>query len=635
MDSTSGQPAANRCDGATEHWYERRSRYRRIWLAAFFAAVATSATAQTVSVTGHVRYYTGTDPVPGASVQLVLPTPQNAVTDGTGAFALQAPTGTPATVQVAKSHDAGNGIGVLDAVSVLQAVVGLNTLNALQQRACDVDGDGRVTVTDAVRILQYAVGMIPQFPVTDRCGWDWLFVPNPLPIAGEQVLQPQVSTCQPGALTLPALTGSLANQDFVGILIGDCSGNWQPSATQGPPTSSSFSPTATPTQTGTPTPTATLQPTSTPTVPPTFTPTSSAAPTGTATWTATVQPTPTPTVPPTSSPSATAVLSRTATWTATIKATATPTTTPTPNVRPLGTVRLLSTPTPCDGSSCYMVEVSCSGVVDVDDATLKVGAPSATPERGTILFATGWTGTSLWETSSNLAPGVLTNLQAAGFRIVQLKWTNTWFRASSGQAAGLEHLACRPASVARWVYDNIHVQSPATAFCAVGHSNGASQVAYMLTQYGLANIVSNAQLESGPNWARVDEGCLWLDAAFSSLFYAQAERNNTDWSYGFPNNGTGPCARQDRSYRTAFQNSSLALGNFQFVYPKTLVHFLFGDLDATTTGPQGMYFYDWLVQHGTPLIQMDTVPNTDHTIVSTTQGADMILDALLNDCQPR
>ncbi len=609
-------------DSTGDHCYVRRLRYRQIWLAALLAAVTTSAAAQTVSVTGQVRYYTGTEPVPGANVQLVLPNPQNSVTDGTGAFALPAPTGTPLSVQVAKSHDAGNGIGVLDAVSVLEAVVGLNTLNALQQRACDVDGDGSVTVTDAVRILQYTVGLIQQFPVTDQCGWDWLFVPNPLPIAGEQVVQPQVSTCQPGGITLPALTSSLDKQDFVGILVGDCSGNWQPSATQGPPASNTVSPT--PTATVTPTQTTTLEPTPTPTL----TPTSAAAPT----WTATLQPTPTSTSSPTSTA---AVLSRTATWTATIKPTATPTGAPTPNVRPLGTVRLLSTPTPCDGSSCYTVEVSCSDLVGVDDATLKVGAPSATPERGTILFATGWTGTSLWETWSSLAPGVLTNLQAAGFRTVQLMWTNTWFRASSGQAAGLEHLACRPASVARWVYDNIHVQSPATAFCAVGHSNGASQVAYMLTQYGLASIVANAQMESGPNWARVDEGCLWEDAAFSALFYAQSERNNTDWPYGFPNNGTGPCGRQDPSYRTAFQNSSLALGNWQFVYPKTLVHFLFGDLDTTTTAPHGMYFYDWLVQHNTPLIQMDTVPNTPHTIVSTTQGANMILDALLNDCQPR
>ena len=583
------------------------------------AAVATSAAAQTVGVTGQVRYYTGTEPVPGATVGRTTPQPQNAVTDGAGAFALTGPTGVPMSLQVTKTHDAGSAIGVLDAVYALQIVVGLRALSDGQRWACDVDGDGNVTVTDAVRILQYAVGIIQQFPVTDRCGWDWLFLPDPALIAGEQVLLPQLSTCQPGSVTLPPLTASVAKQDFVGILLGDCSGNWQPSATQGPPTSStfSFSPTptatATPTQTSTVTWTATIRPIPTPTVPPTVT----------------------PTTPPTFTPTSTAVLTRTATWTVTIRPTTTPTTTPTPNTRPLGTVRLLSTPTPCAGGACYTVEVSCSGLAQVDDATLKVGEPTSQPERGTILFATGWTGAFLWETSSSLAPGVLTNLQAAGFRIVQLEWTNNWFRATPGQLEGLERLACRPASVARWVYDHLYVQGPNTAFCAVGHSNGASQVAYMLAQYGLASIVSAAQMESGPNWSRVDEGCLWDDPAFSALFYAQSERNNADWSYGFPNNGTGPCAHQDRSYRSAFQNSSLALGNWQFVYPTTIVHFLFGDLDTTTTGSQGMYFYDWLVQHGTPLIQMDTVPNTGHTIVSTTQGADMILDALLNDCQPQ
>ena len=533
------------------------------------------------------------------------------MTDSSGLFALTGSTGAPVSLQVSKSQDTGGAIGVLDAVYVLGAVVGILPLSAPQLLACDVSGDGSVTLLDAVSILQYTVGLIQRFPVADQCGWDWMFVPDPTPIAGEQPVQPQVSTCRPGSITFPSLTDPTANQNFVGVLIGDCSGDWQP-APGGPPTSSTPSPT----------PTATSAPTLT----------------GTATWTASALPTQTATVnTPSPTPTATSTSSptRSATRTATTSPTPTLTASPTPvsNARPLGTVTLLSTPTPCAGDSCYTVEVRCAGL-PLDDATLKVAEPSTQPERGTILFATGFTGTFFWETLSSEAPRVLMELQASGFRTVQLKWLTNWFLAPSGKVEGQALLACRPASAARWVYDHIHVQSPDTAFCAAGDSNGASQIAYMLAQYGLAGILSAVEMDGGPNWARIDTGCLWNDSALQALWFDQSTRNNADWAFGFPDNGSGPCGLQTASYRSTFQSASLALGNWQYVYPKTLVHFLFGDQDATSTAGQGMYYYDWLQQQGTPLLQLDFVPNTPHTVVSTTQGADMLRDALLDGCQP-
>ena len=54
-------------------------------------------------------------------------------------------------------------IMVGDAVLVLQAVVGAETLDTKQTAAADVDKDGRVMVGDAVAILQYVVGAIKSF----------------------------------------------------------------------------------------------------------------------------------------------------------------------------------------------------------------------------------------------------------------------------------------------------------------------------------------------------------------------------------------------------------------------------------------------------------------------------------------
>jgi len=59
----------------------------------------------------------------------------------------------------------GNGkITVYDAVFVIQYVVGLTDLEILQQQAADVTNDNTVTAMDAALILQHTVGLITQFP---------------------------------------------------------------------------------------------------------------------------------------------------------------------------------------------------------------------------------------------------------------------------------------------------------------------------------------------------------------------------------------------------------------------------------------------------------------------------------------
>ena len=251
------------------------------------------------------------------------------------------------------------------------------------------------------------------------------------------------------------------------------------------------------------------------------------------------------------------------------------------------------------------------------------------------MLATGFTGTTLWETRSSDAARILSELRAAGFRTVQVQWTVNWYFGARGQLEGEARLACNPASVFRWIYDNLHTIGPDKAFCAEGHSNGASQVAYALTQYGLANILADVVLESGPNFARLDIGCLRENPSLQALWYSQNNRNNVDWGFGYPNDGSGPCGRRDTSFRSAFQQASVAFGNWPFVYPRTMVHFLFGGDDITATAGHGKYYHDVLVQAGSPLVREDIEPNTPHDTVSTAQGANMIRDAFLNECVPR
>jgi hypothetical protein len=82
-----------------------------------------------------------------------------------------------------------------------------------------------------VLILQYKVGLISGFPVAQACGSEWAFAPVPAAAANQTLTQPSaVGTCQPGAITFAPLQGSATSQDFLGVLFGDCTGNWQPSS---------------------------------------------------------------------------------------------------------------------------------------------------------------------------------------------------------------------------------------------------------------------------------------------------------------------------------------------------------------------------------------------------------------------
>jgi hypothetical protein len=323
--------------------------------------------------------------------------------------------------------------------------------------------------------------------------------------------------------------------------------------------------------------------------------------------------------------------------------------------RALGTVNVISGPIECDtttSQSCYEIQVACPEVTDKLNATIKIGEPTSQDIKGTILFFSGYTGVYYWEDSafllvddgvelfSNLQtitpnknnPTILANLRTAGYRTVQVKWNSSWFQSKVNQPEGMARLACRPASVARWVYDNLHAADASKPFCATGHSNGASQVSYMLTHYGLANILSATVLESGPNWSYIEYACL-NTPSYAYLFANDGERNTIDKGFGFitPIN-SGPCYKQDVTWTTNFQEASVISAQGTYTYPRTFVGFLFGELDTGTTAAQGKEFYNRLWQDVTPWVSMQTIAGAGHDVTATTEGAQAMESTLLSEC---
>jgi hypothetical protein len=170
--------------------------------------------------------------VPAVVVDLTGPTRQAVQTSSTGNYsAANIPAGTW-NVLPDKVGGFGNAVSSLDAARVLQVVAGLATFTPLQRLACDVTGDGTLSSLDAVRILQFSAGVISKLPVAQTCGSDWLFYPSAAANTQIVPVPPSVSggTCQQGNIQLLSLTDPVSNQNFNGILFGDCTGNWTTSS---------------------------------------------------------------------------------------------------------------------------------------------------------------------------------------------------------------------------------------------------------------------------------------------------------------------------------------------------------------------------------------------------------------------
>jgi hypothetical protein len=301
--------------------------------------------------------------------------------------------------------------------------------------------------------------------------------------------------------------------------------------------------------------------------------------------------------------------------------------------RPLGEIKSVSGPSIRDGYAWYEFEVNCPQLAESENALLKVGEPSASPSRGTIMFMSGGHGTNLWGTQSEHAGRVIEDLRAAGFRTVQLQWKRGWLKGAPGQSEGPARLASRPATVMRWVYDNLHQQDDDCAFGATGNSGGAMQISYALAHYGQADIFDAVVLTGGPPTGRMDLGCDRNNEQFWYGEYVAAGYH--DVSFGFAPDSTGPCTSSDSSFLEQFKDASVSLGDWDYVYPKTMVWFLFGENDNPPWVANGMTYYERLIQEGSPLVHVDTVINTPHVVRSTREGADMIRDILLRECKRR
>ncbi len=168
------------------------------------------------SLSGNVKYFSNNHSVALAIMSLTGKMAKSTVSDTSGKYLLTDLAEGNYTLKPSKINVVGKAISSYDASLILRYSVGTISLTPYQKIAADVSGNDQVTSYDASLILQYCVGLRNQFPVNK----DWQFVPTSFAISDLNWMS------APDSLTYQPLSADLNNQDFLGMVSGDVSGNW-------------------------------------------------------------------------------------------------------------------------------------------------------------------------------------------------------------------------------------------------------------------------------------------------------------------------------------------------------------------------------------------------------------------------
>ena len=282
------------------------------------------------------------------------------------------------------------------------------------------------------------------------------------------------------------------------------------------------------------------------------------------------------------------------------------------------------------GYTCLTFEVNCPGS-EPAKGTIAYAAHTADQPKGLIMLFKGGEGTSYW-TNNAEAFQMAEDFRKEGYSIVQVKWIDSWLLSSPGIDAGIAHLAGRPATVIKKVYEEYFVPLETSAegsneiqFCLTGNSGGASQISYALSHYGLDTILDVVIPTGGPPHATLAKSMLQRPEE-EEYWYDERRRDFIDKGFGFFD-GNGPGVRLDTSFVKRWIEESVATGGNDYYHPNTRLHFIIGGNDREMYHVSRDYIYR-LFEEGNPDITFEIVPGTPHNILKTEQGKAALFDAL-------
>ena len=314
--------------------------------------------------------------------------------------------------------------------------------------------------------------------------------------------------------------------------------------------------------------------------------------------------------------------------------------------RALGTVSAVSSIT-CGGSItggvCQQMTVSCPGLPNVQ-AYVKTNSPTGT-SLGYVTYTTGTDGNGLYDSIFTYGQTAVQNVINAGYTTVQISW-GTPFNTNQPDGwvlgpGGVLATACRYATVHQWIYTNIQ-NNANLPFCATGNSGGAGALAYALSQYPTSDILSMAEVTSGPPPGRLDWGCGCTEGTMAvtcgtaptlGTCFGDADAPVWDPAYN-PNQTTGLC--------TTAVNGTLPVGGLNFLlgdsveapgalysFPKTYVNLVFGSADDSSAIPIGQHWFNNITTSKGQVC----VTNGEHSMANTLPGAEQIANDIIANCK--
>jgi hypothetical protein len=247
---------------------------------------------------------------------------------------------------------------------------------------------------------------------------------------------------------------------------------------------------------------------------------------------------------------------------------------------------------------------------------------------------------STWQYGINVIEAVLD----AGFNTVQVAFGGPFNNNATPKGwltgpGGVRRLACRYATVAQWVYQNIHQSNMKAPFCATGNSGGSAAITYAMTYYGLDSIFAFIEPTSGPPLARLDYACIGNGTPLStpcgqgvkSVTFLPGDAAIVDPAYG------APICSEAMGGNTANQaqlfSDSVDGPGANYSYPNTAVNIVFGGLDSSVAVPQGMEW--WLSQKSSPNSPSTPacVADAPHEMPTVLDAAELIAGDMISMCK--
>jgi hypothetical protein len=314
---------------------------------------------------------------------------------------------------------------------------------------------------------------------------------------------------------------------------------------------------------------------------------------------------------------------------------------------PLGsaTSQVLNSCPPVAGvtaGTCYSLVLSCPGIADLN-GYLWVNTPSGTPV-GTVLLTSGGTSVDLYADPNAFAHGadVVNGLLAAGYVTVQTSFggvfnsnqTHGW-EAGPG---GIRRVACRYATLAKWVHDNPNITPSGKPVCATGNSAGSALIGYALAHYSGDSIFTMVEPTSGPPYSRLDSACECNqpnlpDPCVSGQELTQCVSQGDAQNFIDPAYSSPICSQAVLSHSTAhsaqFLSDSIVSPEASMNYSNTSVHFVWGGLDLSSAPVMGQ---EWLQPITSPKFAA-CVADAPHSVPDVLDGAGKIVNDIVASCK--